>query len=134
MIIVSRTKSWDKLLLVDFKLKTILPYVSNSKDKLLIIQYVTNYVKDNYEKARIIWKNFRKIGAYIIDNGELDLLYIDDKYQNKGIGGKVFKRIRKKVKVIKVRRKNKRAISFYERFGYKVKNKEGDIWYLKEEV
>ena len=65
---------------------------------------------------------------------KLDLLYIDDKYQNKGIGGKVFKRIRKKVKVIKVRRKNKRAISFYERFGYKVKNKEGDIWYLKEEV
>ena len=133
MIRVSKAKTWDKLLLLDYKLKSILPYINDNKEKLNIIMYVNNYIKDNYMKGYIIWSNFKKIGAYIIDKGELDLLYIDDKYQNKGIGSKILKKIKRKVKIIKTRANNKRAIDFYIKNGYKVHHKEKNIVYLKEE-
>ena len=133
MIRVSKAKVYDKLLLLDYKLKSILPYIEDNKQKLNVIMYVNNYIKDNYKKGYIIWSNFKKIGAYIIDGEELDLLYIDDKYQNKGIGSKIFKKIRGKVKIIKTRTKNKRAIDFYISKGYKINHKEKDIVYLKEE-
>ena len=133
MIRVSKAKSWDKLLLLDYKLKSVLPYVNLNQEKLQVIMDVNNYIKDNYMKGYIIWSNFKKIGAYIIDNQELDLLYVEEKYQNKGIEAKILKKIKKKIKRVKIRKGNKQAKDFYINMGYKIDYEDKDIVYLKEE-
>ncbi len=133
MIRVSKVKSWDKLLLLDYKLKSVLPYVNLNQEKLQVIMDVNNYIKDNYMKGYIIWSNFKKIGAYIIDNQELDLLYVEEKYQNKGIEAKILKKIKKKIKRVKIRTRNKQAKDFYINKGYKIDYEDKDIVYLKEE-
>ena len=133
MIRVSKAKSWDKLLLLDYKLKSVLPYVNLNQEKLQVIMDVNNYIKDNYMKGYIIWSNFKKIGAYIIDNQELDLLYVEEKYQNKGIEAKILKKIKKKIKRVKIRTRNKQAKDFYINKGYKIDYEDKDIVYLKEE-
>ncbi len=132
MIWKVKAKKWDRLLLLDYKLKVILPYINNEEEKLKAILFVNNYIKDNYNKGYIIWYNFKKVGAYIIDNEYLDLLYIEAKERNKGIGRKVLKKL--DVKYIKVRAQNKKAIKFYENNGFQKAQVRQDMIILRKVV
>ncbi len=130
MIRYKKVNKKDLPLLIEYKLLTIIPYIDNDKDKLKIINYVNNYMKDKYLNSLFIINNFKVIGAFLIDNDELDMLYLIPEYQNKGIGSRLLNK-KKEIKKVKVRSNNKIGIKFYIKNGFnKVKN-EGDIVYLE---
>ncbi len=131
MVRIINAKKGDISLLIEYKLRTILPFVSDNREKLRVISYVNNFMRDNYSLGYIIKKNFKVIGAYLIKEKELDLLYIEEKYQNKGIGRKVINKIKEDIDIIKVREENKKAINFYVKQGFKVKDKNKDIIILE---
>ena len=72
MIWKVKAQKSDRLLLLDYKLKVVIPYISNNEDKLKAILYINNYIKDNYNKGYMIYYNFHKVGAYIKDGEYLD--------------------------------------------------------------
>ena len=133
MIWVIKAKKSDRLLLLDYKLKVVIPYINKKEDKLQAILYINNYIKDNYNKGYIIWYNFQKVGAFIKDDEYLDLLYIEDKYRNKKIGSKILKKL-KDIKYIKVRKDNIKALKFYENRGFIKDQSTKDIIILKRRV
>ena len=127
MIRYVKVKKKDLDRLIEFKLQTILPYLSNPNDKLRVISYVNNYMKDNYIKCKYIVNNFKVIGAILIDNEELDMLYIKAQYRNKGIGSKVLKRFRGDIKRIILRKRNSLGLKFYQKNEYILKQEHDDI-------
>lgn len=131
MIWKVKAKKWDRLILLDYMLKYNIPYVKNRDEKLKIILDINNYIKDNYDKAKIIYYNFKKIGAVIIDNGVLKLFYLDNKYFNKW-GLKIGKKL--KVKEIEIYKNNKDLIKFYELLDFKEYKKSGNILYMRRMI
>ena len=131
MIWKKKAKKWDRLLLLDYKLKTIVPFINDKEEQLKSILYINNYIKDNYNKGYIIYNNFKKVGAYIIDDDYLDLLYIDEKYRNKKIGSKILKRL-KNFNYVKVRNNNKLALKFYQNNGFIKKSQNKNTIILKK--
>ncbi len=131
MIWKKKAKKWDRLLLLDYKLKTIVPFINDKEEQLKSILYINNYIKDNYNKGYIIYNNFKKVGAYIIDDDYLDLLYIEEKYRNKKIGSKILKRL-KNFNYVKVRNNNKLALKFYQNNGFIKKSQNKNTIILKK--
>ncbi len=130
MIRYKKVKKKDLPMLIEYKLLTIIPYVNDKEEKLKVIDYVNNYMKDKYINSYFIVYNFKVIGAFLIDNEELDMLYIIPKYQNRGIGKMILNKERG-IKKIKVRSNNKLGLSFYINNGFKEIKRKGDILYLE---
>ena len=130
MIRYKKVKKKDLPMLIEYKLLTIIPYVNDNEEKLKVIDYVNNYMKEKYENSYFIVYNFKVIGAFLIDNEELDMLYIIPKYQNRGIGKMVLNE-KREIKKIKVRSNNKLGLAFYINNGFKEIKKNGDIVYLE---
>lgn len=131
MIIYKKAKKNDLPLLIEYKLLTIAPYLKTSEEKLRVIAYVNEFVKNNCDNFTIIYYYFKKIGCYLIIDNELNTLYIDSKYQNKGIGTKILKK--EKIDKIKVKKKNKRAIKFFEKNDFSKKEEKEDYIILRKD-
>lgn len=117
MIILKKAKKKDLPLLIECKLLTITPYLNNNEEKLSAIAYVNNFVRNHFDKFIIIYYYFKKVGCYLMMDNDLDTLYIDNNYQNRGIGSKILKK--ENINKIKVKKKNEKAIKFYEKNGFK---------------
>ena len=118
MIICKKAKKKDLPLLIEYKLLTITPYLKSNQEKLKAISEVNAFLNANYEKYLIIHYFFKKIGAYLIINHELDTFYIDPKYQHKGIESKILNKENKNIKSIKLAKENLEAIQFYKQKGF----------------
>lgn len=82
MIWIRKVKKSDLPILMDFKLKAILPTINSSKEKLLAISEVNKSLGSNYNEDRFIYNNLKLIGACSLKNNEIDLLYIKDDYKD----------------------------------------------------
>ncbi len=128
MVVVKKVNKSDIPILVEYMLLTKIPFCRDEEEKLNVINSVNNYLKDNYEKARKIYYNFKLAGAYLINEGSLDLIYIVRKYRYRGIGSKIFKRINKKIIDVKVVKGNEKAIRFFKANGFEIsERKEKEI-------
>mgnify|MGYP005775617855 CR=1 FL=1 len=129
MIIYKKAKKKDLPMLIEYKLQTITPYLKTSEEKLKVIAYVSEFVRNNFDKFMIIHYYFKKIGCFLIIDNELDTLYIIDKYRNRKIGSKILKK--EKIDKIKVKKKNEKAIKFYEKNGFSKKEEKEDYIILE---
>ena len=133
MIRYKNAKKENKPMLIEMKLSTIIPYIKDDKQKLKIIAYVNNLISSNYQDFTLIYSYFKLVGIYLIKDKELDTLYIEEKYRNKGIGSKVIKDLKEKIERIKVRKENNKAISFYEKNGFNQKEIKEDYIILRKD-
>ena len=133
MIRYKNAKKENKPMLIEMKLSTIIPYIKDNKQKLKIIAYVNNLISNNYQDFTLIYSYFKLVGIYLIKDKELDTLYIEEKYRNKGIGSKVIKDLKEKIERIKVRKENNKAISFYEKNGFNQKEIKEDYIILRKD-
>ena len=131
MIRYRKVKKKDLPMLIEYKLLTIIPYISDNEEKLKVIGYVNNYMKEKYINCYYILNNFKVIGAFLIDNYELDMLYIRPEYQNRGIGGSFLNKYKGEIKKVKVRDNNKLGVNFYVKNGFREVKKNKDILYLE---
>ena len=129
MIIYKKAKKKDLPMLIEYKLQTITPYLKTSEEKLKVIAYVSEFVRNNFDKFMIIHYYFKKIGCFLIIDNELDTLYIIDKYRNRKIGSKILKK--EKIDKIKVKKKNEKTIKFYEKNGFSKKEEKEDYIILE---
>lgn len=129
MIIYKKAKKKDLPMLIEYKLQTITPYLKTSEEKLKVIAYVSEFVRNNFDKFMIIHYYFKKIGCFLIIDNELDTLYIIEKYRNRKIGSKILKK--EKIDKIKVKKKNEKAIKFYEKNGFSKKEEKEDYIILE---
>ena len=133
MIRYKKAKALDKPKLVEYKLLTILPFVKEEQEKLKIIAFVNDFVREHSQDFVIIYYFFKPIGAYYLDDRKLDTLYIANDYQGKGIGSKVLTRLKGQIDEIKVRKENKEAIRFYQKHGFKKREEKMNMVILKRE-
>ena len=133
MIRYKNAKKENKPMLIEMKLSTIIPYIKDDKQKLKIIAYVNNLISSNYQDFTLIYSYFKLVGIYLIKDKELDTLYIEEKYRNKGIESKVIKDLKEKIERIKVRKENNKAISFYEKNGFNQKEIKEDYIILRKD-
>lgn len=134
MLVVKNVVKNDIPKLVEFMMLTIIPYCSNDKEKLQAIDYANRYIKDNYQKAKFIFYNFKLVGAYLINDDSLDLLYIERKYRFKGIGRKILKKVKRKIKEIKVVKGNENAVMFLKKNDYKITQKKNNLLIFRRVV
>ena len=131
MITYKKAKKKDLPLLIEYKLKTMIPYLKTKEEKLKAIAYVNEFVRNNFNKYMIIYHYFKNIGCFLIIDNELDTMYIIDKYQNKKVGSKILKK--EKIDKIKVKPENKKAINFYERNGFFKEEEKEDYIILRKD-
>ena len=75
----------------------------------------------------------------ISDNNDgiiLDEIYLEDKYRNKGIGTNIIKDILSKNKIVYlwVYKENLKAISLYEKLGFKISKETDSRYFMKYEI
>lgn len=131
MLVVKKVSKSDLPRLIEYKLLTILPYCKSEKEKLKVIEYANQYMNDNYLKAKLIIYNFKIVGAYIIDEGSLDLLYVERKYRFKKIGTKILKRMKRRIECIKVVEGNENGIRFCKKNGFDIYEKKKGLIVLR---
>lgn len=69
-------------------------------------------------------KNRKKVRAFAIRTGEyLHYFAVEKKHQGKGYGGRLLQKILPNIKKLNVDIDNEKAISLYESYGFKIKNK-----------
>ena len=129
MIWFKKAQKIDIIRIIDYKLYTILPFVNKDKEKLKVIADVNTLMLENYNKVKLIYKNFRVIGAYLINNKIIDFIYIEKDYQKYYL--KILKKI--KVKKIKVVKKNEEFLKLLKNNGYKMIDEEGHYLILEGE-
>lgn len=118
MIRFKKAKKKDKPMLINAKLLTLIPYIKDNSEQLKAIAYVNDLVLKHVDEFMVIYSFIKPIGVYLIKDKELDTLYIEEKYRNKGYGSKILKKIKDQFIEVKVRKENKKAIEFYKRNGY----------------
>lgn len=118
MIRFKKAKKKDKPMLINTKLLTLIPYIKDNSEQLKAIAYVNDLVLKHVDEFMVIYSFIKPIGVYLIKDKELDTLYIEEKYRNKGYGSKILKKIKDQFIEVKVRKENKKAIEFYKRNGY----------------
>lgn len=133
MIRFKKAKKKDKPMLINAKLLTLIPYIKDNKEQLKIIAYVNDLVLKHADEFMVIYSFIKPIGVYRIKDKELDTLYIEEKYRNKGYGSKVLKKIKDQFIEVKVRKENKKAIEFYKRNGYTKEIKEKELLILRKD-
>lgn len=131
MISYKKARKKDIPLLIEYKLQTIIPYLKTNEEKLKVIAYVNEFIRNNFNKFIIIHYYFKKVGCFLIIDNELDTLYIIDKYRNKGIGSKILKK--EKIDKIKVKKENEKAIQFYDKNGFSKKEVKEDYIILRKD-
>lgn len=133
MIRYKKAKKEDKPLLIEMKLLTIVPYIKNDNQKLKVIAYVNHFVSENYQDFILIYSLFKPVGIYLIKDKELDTLFIEEKYRNKGIGSKVLNDVKEKIDRVKVRKENNNALNFYQKNGFNQRETKEDYFILRKD-
>lgn len=114
--------------LINYKKKTIFEYASNIDDEEYnrICNFIEKDVKDNIDEYCNIIIDDNIVGCLLLtdkDNGKLlGEIFLEEEYRNKGIGTDILKNILKENNIVYlwVYKDNKKAISLYERLGFKV--------------
>lgn len=100
----------------------------------MIHNHVNRHIPQEVKDYRMIIANDEIIGCFIVipenDGVMLDEIFIEEEYRGKGIGTKIIKDIIDNNEIIYlwVYKENIKAVSLYERLGFKVKE-ETDIRY-----
>lgn len=122
----STTKDIDRL--IEYKKQTILAFEKDITEEQYnkVMNYIVNDINDNLDKCKNIVLDDKIIGMVMLtdkDDGKLlDELYIEEEYRNQGIGTDIIKNILKENKIVYlwVYKANEKAISLYNRLGFKV--------------
>lgn len=131
MLVVKNVNKGDMPKLIEYMMLTLIPYCSNDKEKLKAIDYANKYITDNYMKAKLIVYNFKVVGAFIINDKSLDMLYIERKYRFKRIGTKILKRIKRKIDEIKVVDGNESGVRFGKKNGFDIDSRRNNLIILR---
>ncbi len=131
MLVVKKVVKKNLPLLIDYKMLTLIPYCKNDNDKLQATLYVNDYLKDNYKKAKFIYKNFKLIGAYLIDGDRLDFMYIERKYRCQKIGTKILNKIKDDFLCMWVLKHNHKALRFFKKNNYEIMETDDDKYILR---
>ena len=126
-------------LLEEYKEKTILEYAQELTEEEL--EKIKNYIQENVPKDIYqyykIMVNQQVIGCILIkEQGDLkclDELYIEESYRNQGIGTDILNDITHKYYHVSlwVYKKNTRAITLYQRMGFKILNETKTRYYME---
>lgn len=117
--------------LIEYMMLTMIPYCNNDKDKLKVVDYSNKYIANNYFKAKLIVYNFKIVGAYIVNEKSLDMLYIERKYRFKKIGTKILKKIKRKIEEIKVVEGNESGVKFCKKNGFDIRERRNNLIILR---
>ena len=94
-----------------------------------VIVWVERKISQNISQYRTVLKNGEPCAYYCLcDDGELDDFYVLPLFQNMGIGSEIMRKCiaeSEKPLYLYVFNRNIRAISFYERFGFTVRQMVG---------
>lgn len=131
MLVVKKVNKGDMPRLIEYMMLTMIPYCNSDKDKLEVIDYSNKYIASNYFKAKLIAYNFKVVGAYIVNEKSLDMLYIERKYRFKKIGTKILKRIKRKIEEIKVVEGNENGVKFCKKNGFDIRERRNNLIILR---
>ena len=114
--------------LIDYKKKTIFEYADNLSQEE--IDKINNYVNNNVPKLINNYSNIvvdnKVVGCLLLTNKDdgilLDEIYLEEEYRNKGIGTSIIKDIiaNNSIVYLWVYKENIKAISLYNKLGFKV--------------
>lgn len=127
----------DIELLINYKIDTIIKYCSDEKELNRINNYVKENIKNEYQNYNIIKVDGHIIGCISVtikDNNKLiEEIYIEEKYRNHGIGKSIIKSIinRENEVYLWVYKLNKKAISLYNRLGFKIEKETKTRYFMK---
>ena len=109
---------------------------TSSIDYDKVLAWVNRKITDHISEYRCVTADGEKCAWYrLCEDGELDDLYVLPPFQNRGIGSEIMKKcIRESENTIYlyVFSRNIRAISFYERFGFSVRETVGKTRLIME--
>lgn len=116
------------------KITTIFDYAKNISDEERenILSYVNRFTAKFLKDYKIISKNDRKCGVFLIRDYEdgvlLDEIYLIPEYRNLGIGSNIIKReiIKHKKVYLWVYKENSRAVDLYKRLGFNIYEDKGE--------
>ena len=114
--------------LIEYKKQTILAFEKDITEEQYnkVMNYIVNDINENLDKCMNIVLDDKIIGMVMLtdkDDGKLlDELYIEEEYRNQGIGTDIIKNILKENKIVYlwVYKANTKAISLYNKLGFKV--------------
>lgn len=137
-LIKSSINDLDRL--VEYKKNIIYEYAHDlGRDE---IEEIEKYVLESVPKLlndyyNIVVKN-RVVGALLVTNRkgakELDEIYLEEEYRNKGIGTSIIKDIiHNNLVYLWVYKDNLKAISLYQKLGFKIVDETNTRYYMKYE-
>lgn len=127
----------DIELLINYKIDTIIKYCNDEKELNRINNYVKENIKKEYQNYKVIKVDGHIIGCISVtikDNNKLiEEIYIEEKYRNHGIGKSIIKSIinRENEVYLWVYKLNKKAISLYNRLGFKIEKETKTRYFMK---
>lgn len=136
---LKRATSSELELLIKYKLASILDYANNLSDeeKNRIINYVNSSIPNVISEYQLIYVNDQTIGCLHTTNHEdgilLDEIYIDESYQNQGIGTNLIKSLMLSERIIYlwVYKENKKALNLYQKLGFKILEETESRYYMQ---
>lgn len=102
-----------------------------------INKYVKNHIPMEIENYRIINVNNNIVGCLLVCNKYdgiiIDDIYLEEQYRNKGIGTNIIKEIlcQNKIVYLWVYKENTKAISLYEKLGFKIVEETKTRYFMK---
>lgn len=104
-----------------------------------VLSWIMNKIEKHISEYTCILLNHQKIGYYrfhsVDSKMELDDLYILPPYQNQGIGSEIIRKCIAETSLpifLYVFIKNTKAVSFYKKFGFQVRETIGESRYIME--
>ena len=95
-----------------------------------VLAWVERKITQNISQYKVVVSNGEKCAFYrLCEDGELDDLYVLPEFQNAGIGSDILHKCIREAKAplyLYVFARNNRAIAFYERFGFFIRETVGN--------
>jgi ribosomal protein S18 acetylase RimI-like enzyme len=129
----------DIELIKQYKLKSIFDYADNisEEEDLKIRKYIDKFLPNSINDYKNIVIDGKINGCLLLTNKDnnllLDEIYIEKKYQGKGIGTDIIKSILKEHNEVYlyVYKKNTNAINLYKKLGFKIHEETLTRYYMK---
>ncbi len=125
--------------ILEYKLKSILEYAEDlpQEEIVRIKEYVKQQVLVDFKNYRVIFIDNKIVGCVLLEKHNdgvlLDEIYLEENYRNKGIGTDIIKKIllSNKVVYLWVYKRNIKAISLYQKMGFRVIKETETRYYMK---